>query len=341
MRILVFSTSSNNVHTWLGSLESLGEHEVATLFYDQKFQKAAFDAVNATPQAQAAYQQHGVVPFISRDDAAMDDEMLMEAKMSRPDLIIYISAWQGMFVPLNDTLGELNQIAPVVHFLCDAADPPWWPQLKEFERRGQFSLTVAIDGAVWWPGIHAWGADGWRIKNALTLLTPVDPRPFAGWNPLSFAERPYGIGYAGGSGTHTRNAIVERLQAIRGFKARPRDMQPNSYPAFADFLKNTRVSVSVPFTGSGVARHVKGRVLEVGHAGGCLLEWKNEATAHWFTERHEYWSYDSVEECAEYAEYLAAKPKLAGEMAAALKRRVEKDYSARAFWSQVFAGVGK
>lgn len=350
MKILVLTTSTNNVNTFVGSLACVPNVEVSILNYDQKYHQAVNTVFQNNPQALAQYQQQGVVPHIKRDDAAMDDEMLMEAKLGKPDLIVYISAWQGAFVPLNDTLGELNQIAPVVHFLCDAADPPWWPQLKEFERRNQFSLTVAIDGAEVWPGSpdrSAWLAmlnpreEVWCVSKALTRLTPIDTRAFARDNGLSFAERPYAIGYAGNAGTHTRNAIVKRLSAVRGFEHRPRDQHPQSYGQFVDFLQNTRIAVSVPFTGSGAARHVKGRVLEAGFAGCALMEWKNSATAKWFTPRHEYFEYESVEECAFYAEWLATQPKLCRDMAAALNRKVWDEHRPEVFWDSVFAAVGK
>ena len=92
------------------------------------------------------------------DTRQKDDELLRHAVLTKPDVIVYLSAYVGDFVPLNETLGELNAIAPLIHFLCDGQDPPWLPQLKEFERRGVFSLTVNIDGGHQWPGGKDWTA---------------------------------------------------------------------------------------------------------------------------------------------------------------------------------------
>ena len=42
--------------------------------------------------------------------------MIMECKIGKPDAIVYVSAWAGAFIPLNDTIGELNSMAPMIHF---------------------------------------------------------------------------------------------------------------------------------------------------------------------------------------------------------------------------------
>lgn len=336
MNILIFSTSTNNTNTFIGSLECVGEHEVSVMRYDEKWHRAAME-LNQTNKDLVARINHPDPAqrfHFPRERVEMDAEMLQHAKLSKPDAIIYISAWEGDFVPLNETLGELNSIAPMVHFLCDAADPPWWDQLKEFERRQCFSLTVAIDGNQNWPGGRDWKSDEWHLEKALTLLTPLDTRFFPG--PVcEYRERPYPIGYAGNPGGHFRSALIQRMQAVRGFAFKQRDDNPNSYAGFADFLRHTRVSISLPFTGSGATRHVKGRVLESAMAGCCLLEWENEATASWFAPRGEYWPYSSIEEAAELAEWLAAHPKIAGETAEALQETVMAEHSPKMFWGEV------
>lgn len=335
-RVLFFTTSTNNTHTFWSSLDGLAD--VSVFPYDRKWHDVAQQLVANDP-ANLQRIQTGQMR-IRRDDCAMDKEMLLEAKIAEPDLIVYVSAWQGDFVPLNETLGEINQIAPVVHLLCDGGDHPWWPQLQEFERRGTFSLTVNIDGSHQWPGGKEWSGPYDQHKY-MTLLTPVDIRAFAPAASWSFAERPYAIGYAGNKAGPFREAVVGRLNGVRGFAFKERDPHPNSYDAFAQFLKLVRVSVSVPFTGSGQAKHVKGRVLESGFAGCCLLEWVNDATRAWFTPRHEYFEYGSVEECAELAEWLAHHPRIAEDTARALHDRLWREHAPSVFWGKVFERLGK
>jgi hypothetical protein len=349
--ILVLTTSTNNTHTFCGSLQCLGEYNLSILNYDRKWHEQAIMAIQQNPQVQELLQQRAF--HLPRDRVSMDDQMLMEAKIGKPDAIVYISAWQEDFVPLNETLGELNSIAPVIHFLSDGADWPWWPQLKEFERRGVFSLTVNIDGSHYWPGGRDWPSDGvtitepdgtttqvGKISNALTLLTPVDVSKFPATG-IAYSERPYAIGYGGNNGGHIRSYIVQRLQGVRGFAFKQRDGNPNSYGQYTDFLSHCRVSVSIPFTGTGLHRHVKGRILETGFAGATLLEWRNDATRAWFEPRRDYWEYETVEECADFAEWLAAHPKVGADIASSLQHRVIAEHHPRVFWNKVLSAVQK
>ena len=363
MRILVLTTSTNNTSTFIGSLATAGcaEADVDVFRYDSKFHQFWQHKIQTDPKVAEQYRQTGGVGHTERDNIAMDDEMLRHASFTHPDAIVYISARWDPFVPFYETLGELNAIAPVVHFLSDGADPPWWDELERYERNKCFSLTVSIDGSHRWPGGRAWqekdpvthlpawsnaptnhaGPYAPAIKNALTLLTPIDTRHFEGAEHVSYGERPYAIAWAGNSDRGMREAVIERLKAVRGCYVRPRDTSPNSYPEYARFLKLSRVVPSVPFSGSGAARQVKGRVLEAGFAGCCLLEWKNEATRSWFRPRGEFFEYESVEECAEMAEWLSHHPKIAGECAAALKERVVREHHPKVFWSTVFGTLGK
>ncbi len=347
MKVLVFSTSTNNTDTVIDSLKATNLAEVDVFRYDTRFLQRVALAVQANPKA-AGQLQAGQLHF---DPSAVrrDAEMLTAAREKKPDLMIYISAWEGDFVPAPDTLGELNEIAPLVHLCFDASDPPWWPQMMEFEKKGIFSLTVNIDGGHVWPGGTQWqpglmsgygvGPGGPWIKG-LTVLTPVDPKPFAGVQ-LPYLERPYRVGYAGNAGGWIRDCLVTRLGSIPGFAKKLRDDVPGSYAFYVQFLKHVQVSVSVPFTGSNAAKHVKGRVVESAFAGCCLLEWKNPATRAWFLPRYEYEEYESIDECLEIAAWLAGHPRRAAEMAAAMQQRVLREHAADVMWGKVFAGAGR
>lgn len=346
VKILIFSTSSNNTDTFIGSLDSLGQHEINLFRYDAKWHAAAIAAMQQNKDVEMQLRMGAW--RLPRERVAPDDEMLAAARSFKPDLMIYISAWEGQFVPLDETLGELNSMAPLVHFLCDGADPPWWPQLRRFEEKGIFSLTVNIDGSHEWPG----GEDWWRydekgdrilpITKALTLLTPVDPRHFSGapFPPAAFRHRPYAVGYAGNPGNHPRVALIQALQNA-GFAYRQRDDQPGSYREYTHFLRHCRTVVSVPFTGSGAAAHVKGRVIEAGYAGCALLEWENTATSAWFTPRYEYEEFSSIEEMITVAEFMAKTPQRTHQIAWNLAHRIKTEHSPEVFWAKVIAGAGK
>ena len=157
MNILFACTSTNNVATMWGSLQMLGDHSVVVFPYDRKYYEALGQVRQTNPGEYDAICKGQLAWNPSRDRIAMDRELIMECKIGKPDVIVYVSAWQGPFVPLNDTIEEMNKIAPVIHLLNDGQDPPWFKgdenrpgQLYEFDRRGQFSLTVNIDGGRRW-----------------------------------------------------------------------------------------------------------------------------------------------------------------------------------------------
>lgn len=351
MKILWLSTSTNNTTTVVDSLLYLNQHQVVVFHYDRLWHEQCAQAIAQNPTVRELLQAGQF--HLPRERVGMDDQMIATARDMAPDLILYTSAWEGDFVPLNSTLCALNEIAPTVHFCYDGSDPPWWPQMQQFEKDGCFRLTVNIDGGHVWPGGKDWRYDRWNtgpiqaasplppIKNGLTLLTPLDPRAFDGVQ-VPFNVRPFSVGYAGNAGGWIRNALVQRLQhELKGlFAFKQRDDNLGSYNHYCTFLRHCRVSISVPFTGSNATYHVKGRVLESGYAGACLLEWKNDATRAWFTPRFDFEEYESVEECCEMAQWLSGHPRRCEEIATNLHRRVTTEHSPKAFWSAVFSKLG-
>lgn len=353
MKVLFHSTSSNNVFHVINSLGYLGGHEVGVFHYDGKWNEACAIACQSNPQLREVlqagrYDQAG----LSRERVSADGDMIRAAEQFKPDVQIYISAWEGMFVPSDETLTKLNGIAPLVHFCFDQSDPPWWEadgthgNVIRYHKNDCFALQVGIDGGFEWPGgrdfYHQEEDQTWSnvpIFKGLTLLTPIDPRPFEG-PEMEYGERPYGVAYAGNAGGPIRGFLVNRLQReLPGFVPRLRDDQPGSYGQFAQFLKMSRIVINVPFTGSGRAKHVKGRVLEAGLAGAALLEWRNPATRMWFTPRADYEEYGSIDECLDMARWLLGQSRRCRDMAESLSVRVRAEHSPQKFWTSVFAAV--
>lgn len=353
MKILIATTSSNNTDTVIGSLDCLGKHQISVFRYDEKWHSECGLAIQADPGVRDLLAM-GMFPPPEHRDAfrlrvSREAELLALVKAEKFDLILYISAWEGLFVPTNETLGQVKSMAPLVHLLFDGADPPWWAQLEEFERAGVFSLTVNIDGSHAWPGGKDWnvasylhGSNVPALKDALTLLTPLDPRHFQGPPfPPPFLARPFPIAYAGNAGGWTRGGYVRQLQQeLKRFHYRQRDDHPHSYKIYCDFLRHSRAVVSVPFTGSGAATHVKGRVLETGYAGAALLEYFDSPTKDWFTPGEDYEVYDDIGSLISVAEMLSRSPVRAEGFAKNLNRRVTTEHAPEIFWGKVFAQLG-
>lgn len=346
MKILWFSTSSGDVFNIMASLDYLGQHEVKRFHYDSRWHEQAQQACMSNPQLRETLQAGGYKALgWPRERVAMDDDMIRHAENFGPDMILFTSAWEGLFCPTNATLAKLNTMAPVVHMLHDASDYPWWPQLAQFEIDKCFAATVNIDGGLYWPGGSKWDRE--PISNGVTVLTPVDPRPYQQTQITRVRDRMYALGYAGNRGGPIRSFLTEQVgRAIPSFVCRMREESPQTYFHYAEFLKQCRVVINVPWSGSNSAQHVKGRVVETGFAATCLLEWRNDNTRQWFTPRFHFEEYqghalpEAVEDCIETARFLMDRPNRAEEIAMAHHYEVMTKHSPEVVWAKIFGAAG-
>lgn len=333
MKILIASTSTADTESIAAGLAYIGQHEISLFHYDMRSTESTRLHMRQDRVERARNPLDGTAAYVT-----CDPELLNHAHEMAPDIVLFISAWGSAFMPTNETLLRLKDMAPLVHLLFDGADPPWWEPLRAWEAAGVFDLTVSIDGCHDWPGGSEWagGADG-RIENGITLLTPISPVFFPPPS-IAFHERPFPIGYAGNVGGWMRKGVVERLQQENmPFVLKMRDDAP--YGDYATFLQHCRIIVNVPFTGSGARKHVKGRVVEAGLAKACLLEWNNPRLRDWFHPRREYEEYDNPDHLIEMARFLIGQTKRCEEIGEALYRRVRQDHDPAEFWEQVFDRV--
>jgi len=276
----------------------------------------------------------------------LDAEVYQAALDYQPDFIVYIGSRWGEIVAI-ETLQNMNQnIAPAVHLCSDAADHPWWDLLEEYDAKSCFALQVAIDGNKHWP-LHG-------KPRGLTALTPFDPARYP--SPKPHAERPVVFGYGGNMGgrNQAQGARPEQVSKRRlildeciagGLKVRERvdegtSQYTVSYAEYAEYLRNCRLMLNVPFSGTQEHMQVKGRVVEAGMAGCVLLEHKGAPTAEWFTPGEDYLEYDNASHAVHIAQQLADKPDLSQTIGARLRAKVLADHGPQAFWGRIMERIG-
>jgi Glycosyl transferases group 1 len=241
-------------------------------------------------------------------------ELIEFAKELDPDVIIKVGALDPIHrVPNPDTLSHIKDVAPFVLLCGDVSDKSWWPVLDLYKVEGCFHLIVGMDGHEY-PGV-------------ISKLTPVDMRPYM---QKPWEERSVFIGCNGGSGW--QNEIKQRLGAVT----------PGVVPfnVMASFMCDCKVIVNEPKNGSGNCDHVKGRVIETGFAGACLLERKNDATARWFRPGIEYVEYADIADGVAKLQWLREHEDEAREIARCLHLRVNAEHHPIVFWGDVLARVG-
>ena len=210
----------------------------------------------------------------------------------------------------------------------DLSDPPWWPYLRDFRAAGCFDCIVNFDGNEAWPSGN----------RDLTMLTPMSPSFFANQRPLK--DRLIPFGFCGGCGSPSRREIIDYLVEHAGLQIKPREEQYGTYARYARFMLECQLTVNVPHSGSDNAEQVKGRVLEAGLAGTCLLEHEASAARHWFDAGTDYIVYRTKEEAAMIARGLLENVTLMQETALRLQRKVIENHSPAKFWARVFEAVG-
>jgi len=190
----------------------------------------------------------------------------MSIERYRPDVVFYIGAAFGNGVPKFEALRQANSMVPMINLCSDAADKPWHEIMRRYRREECFSLQVAIDGAKESP------AD-------IATITPVNTFLFAGPNRKTIR-----CGFSGTVGKYnSRSEIVNSLEWFGGLTVRKRSVD-DGYQDHIKFLKSSEMLLNTSFNGSNSGHHMKGRVIEAGLAGCCLLEHVDSPFPDWFPE---------------------------------------------------------
>ncbi len=272
------------------------------------------------------------IRILRYDLPGLSDETLSgRVKEENPDLIVYIGSRWGQ-QPSAAALASINaHVAPMVHICSDAADTPWHDALRNYHQQSSFAVQVAIDGSHKWP----------TSAQNLTLLTPVDPKMFG--EPAPHAQRSIICGYAGnpGAGVGNRTKMLSELLALKVIdQLHIRSNLPHTNEMYNRVLGLCRMSVSIAWTGTEAATHVKGRVLESALAGALLLETKGSPTSYWFRPGLDYLEYETADDALDIVRRLERDPEATQAMALSLRERVMREHSPSKFWHRILDRIG-
>src|SRR3990167_4871693 len=269
----------------------------------------------------------------------LDSEIYAAAKEYSPNLIVYIGACSGNLPSPKGFKRLRDEMAPTVHFCSDAADEPWWPQLRIYDKEKSFNVQVALDGNKNWP-LH---------DTEITALTPLDPK----WYPSPLkphSGRSVIFGFAGNPGSAVklkdgkvlgrRPIVAEMIKFGLQYRARTAcngkmEDSIKSYSEAAQYMLDTRIMPNISFTGSYEKYHVKGRVIEAGWAGCLLLEQKGSPTPDWFEPGVDYLEYDTTVQAKEIIEKYWDKPDETQVFGERLRKKVEENHSPEKFWGRI------
>ena len=258
-------------------------------------------------------------------------QLYADVKAWKPDMVVYIGTRWGVQPAIVTLCNITSKIAPMVHLCSDAADPPWFDLLTEYHYAGAFALQVAIDGNRQWP----------LADSQMTLLTPINPAHFP-MRMKPHAERSILCGYAGngGSGGSFRRELLTEVMLRNLLRVRLRDDAPGSYDEYCAFMSDCRITLDIPYSGTQAAKQIKGRVIEAGLAGSCLLELGGAPISEWFTPGVDYVEYGSAEDAVKIIRELQNDPERTQAIAANLRAKVLAEHSPQKFWGKIMDRIG-
>lgn len=241
-----------------------------------------------------------------------------------PDVVVFIAGLVPS-IPQNELLLAINSHVPLVQLLFDGGDIGWYDKILDW--RNCFSIIVNIDGNPNWPS----------RKEDITMLPPIDPRPY---DMLPDLPRNVLLGFPGAIGTGRRGQVLDFLRPS-GYMThyhRPGSFDDEySYDRFVEFLKRCRFVINNSMTANG-GTHVKARVIETGLAKACLLEDNNPVTRQWFTPGEHYLEYTTPEEVIDIVRKIGEEE--SKRFAQNLYNEIKKKYSPQIFWKIVMQSVG-
>lgn len=266
------------------------------------------------------------IHWYNRPPLPSDNGILDAVDRFKPDLIVYTGTAGGPEIPSPATLAKCRKVAPTVFLSGDVGDPPWWPYIAEYRKHECFDLYVNFDGNSNWP----------KEGRDYTCLSPIAPKFFERGNrPLK--DRPIEFGFCGtyshNDPSDPRRKILDPLRAA-GLVMKPWSRDYHTYFTVGQFLTNVRITVNMPWSGSGQVTQVKARVFEAGLAGCVLIDHVDSQAQHWYEPGKDYAVYETPDDVLNIVDVMKRRPDMAQETASNLQRAVHAR-PASAFWKKL------
>lgn len=263
------------------------------------------------------------IHWYNRPPMPSDNGILDAVDRFKPDLIVYTGTAGGPEIPSPSTLAKIRKQAPSVFLSGDVGDPPWWPYIAEYRSHNCFDLYVNFDGNDNWP----------KGPRDYTCLSPIAPKFFSkGDRP--FKDRAIDFGFSGTYSHHDANdprrKILDPLREA-GLVMKPWSPTYKTYDSVGRFLSNVKITVNMPWSGSGQVTQVKARVFEAGLAGCVLIDHVDSQAKHWYTPGKDYLEYRTPQDVLDHVDACLKWPDLAQQYALNLQKSVHAR-PASAFW---------
>lgn len=258
-----------------------------------------------------------------------DEAILHQALHYDRTHVIWLGVCGGPYEPCPGTFRTLrNHGIKTIALIPEASHPDWDRLIQRFHGADSFDLIVNLDGN------KNWNDRG----KGLTTLAIFDQRPYENVGTIS---RVHDVGFCGGSGGPgtMRERLISHLKHVGLLTEFPFNETRGTYQSYADFMMSCKIIVNAAGSAGDRSKHVKGRVIEAGLAGCCLLEEAGSPIHEWFSYNC-FFTYDSPEDCEKQIRVLLNyHPDGITRRAEALSREVRTKYSPRVLWDQVLANL--
>ena len=256
-----------------------------------------------------------------------DEQILADAAAEPVDVIFYIGAAGGSGVPLIETFRTLRGIGHTIHLVCDSADSPWHPFLREYAENECFDLQVGLDGPL-------------NAPVDLATLPPINP---AAYDTQPAPERNIRCGFAGQFMKRTnRGQTILQLVKHGALTYVSREIAPtnadkNPYSHYTNFLRRCKIAFNHGWTSFDQIPTVKWRVIEGALAGCAVLENDSAPVDHWFPKGSVF-HYKDADQAHGIIRHRSDSE--IADVAAKLSERVRRDFSPQTIYGEMLAKVG-